>query len=146
MTASQIAGPGASRESTGLGAVLRYGGSTCGPMAVSAAHFLASLIFLHDLPAQAFGLFSFVMVTLSFGMSLNLSLVCVPITRSMAIGDRAARSACFQMNWLVCIGFAASLFVGLLLGGAPLHSAGLLALFAGIFTFRWFARSMAYID
>ena len=114
MTASQIAGPGAWRESTGLDAVLRYGGSTCGPMAVSAAHFLASLIFLHDLPAQAFGLFSFVMVTLSFGMSLNLSLVCVPITRSVAIGDRAARSACFQMNWLVCIGLLGAMIVNVI--------------------------------
>ena len=50
------------------------------------------------------------------------------------------------MNWLVCAGFAALLFAALLAGGAPLQEALLLALFAGVFTFRWFARCFAYVD
>ena len=54
---------------------LRYGVSAAGPVAVSGAHFLASLIFLRNLPAREFGLFSFVMVVVSFGMSLNVSLI-----------------------------------------------------------------------
>ena len=81
MTVSDIARP----ETPGwrvpggmLGTVLRYGLSAAGPVAVSAAHFLASLIFLRNLPAHEFGLFSFVMVVVSFGMSLNVSLIVVP--------------------------------------------------------------------
>src|SRR5471032_839815 len=121
-----------------LGTILRYGLSASGPVAVSAAHFLASLIFLRSLPAHEFGLFSFVMVVVSFGMSLNVSLIVVPITRNLVTGEAVPRQICFQMNWLVCGGFAALLFAALLVGGAPLREATLLALFAGAFTFRWF--------
>src|SRR3569623_57931 len=81
---------------------LRYGVSASGPVAVSGAHFLASLIFLRNLPAHDFGLFSFVMVVISFGMSLNVSLISVPITRNLVTGEVETRGICFQMNWLVC--------------------------------------------
>ena len=147
MTVSDITEAPRWRMHGGLpGALLRYGVSAAGPVAVSAAHFLASLIFLHQLPAREFGLFSFVMVLVSFGMSLNVALISVPLSRNLAIGDRASEASCFQMNWLVCTGFAAALFAILLLSGAGLQEAGLLALFAGVFTFRWFARCLAYVD
>lgn len=149
MTISDIArtGPWGWRMPGGaLGTALRYGASAAGPVVVSAAHFLASLIFLRNLPAREFGLFSFVMVVVSFGMSLNASLITVPLTRHIVTGADGTRPACFQMNWLVCIGFAALLFVALLASQAPLKDAVLLALFAGVFTFRWFARCTAYID
>lgn len=125
---------------------LRYGASAAGPAVVSGAHFLASLIFLRNLPAQQFGLFSFVMVAVSFAMSLNGSLIAVPLTRQIVTGMDDARPACFQMNWLVCFGFAGLLFVALLCGHASLPDACLLALFGGVFTFRWFARCFAYVD
>lgn len=128
------------------GALLRYGASVAGPVAVSGAHFLASLIFLHQLPAREFGLFSFVMVAMSLGMGLSISLISLPLTRGLALGDGAAAPACFQMNWMVCAGFAASLLAALLAGGAPLQDAALLALFAGAFTFRCFARSFAFVE
>jgi O-antigen/teichoic acid export membrane protein len=128
------------------GMALRYGASVAGPMAVSGAHFIASLIFLHQLPAREFGLFSFVMVVVSFGMSLNVALISVPLTRNLAVGDAACEASCFQANWLVCAGFAAFLFAALVAGGAPLLEAVLLALFSGVFTFRWFARCFAYVD
>src|SRR5689334_8396931 len=99
------------------GVLLRYGASVAGPMAVSGAHFLAALIFLHQLPVREFGLFSFVMVSLSLGLSLNISLIALPLTRSLALGDAIAIPACFQMNWIVCSGFAISLFAALLAGG-----------------------------
>lgn len=129
-----------------LGIALRYGVSAAGPVAVSGAHFLASLIFLRNLPAHEFGLFSFVMVVVSFGMSLNVSLITVPLTRHMITGADGTRPACFQINWLVCTGFAALLFAALLCGHAPPEEASLLAFFAGVFTFRWFARCLAYVD
>ena len=47
---------------------------------------MASFIFLRSLPAREFGLFSFVMVVVSFGMSLNASLITVPLTRHLVTG------------------------------------------------------------
>jgi O-antigen/teichoic acid export membrane protein len=149
MTSITVARPGTDmgrRALPALRTALRYGVSTAGPLAVSAAHFLASLIFLQYLPAREFGLFSFVMVVVAFGMSLNVSLISVPITRNLVTGEKNTRAICFQMNWLVCIGFAALLFAALLLSGAGLREAGLLALFAGVFTWRWFARCFAYVE
>ena len=153
MTISDIARTRSSARSGGwrmpaglLGTALRYGVSAAGPVAVSGAHFLASLIFLRNLPAREFGLFSFVMVVVSFGMSLNASLITVPLTRHIVTGTHDTRPVCFQMNWLVCIGFAALMFAALWVSGAPLQGAALLALFAGVFSFRWFARCLAFID
>lgn len=149
MTVSDIAQPAASRWRLPgglLGTALRYGVSASGPAAVSGAHFVASLIFLRNLSAHEFGLFSFVMVVVAFGMSLNVSLISVPLTRNLAIGDLTTGPICFQMNWLVCAGFAVSLFAALLVGGALRREAMVFALFAGIFTFRWFARCVAYVD
>ncbi|HZQ40546.1 MAG TPA: hypothetical protein VFA87_07125 [Rhizomicrobium sp.] len=125
---------------------LRYGASAAGPVAVSGAHFLASLIFLRNLPAHEFGLFSFVMVVVSFGMSLNVSLISVPITRNLVTGETSTRPICFQINWLVCVLFAALLFTALAVGHAPLIEGAMLGLFGGVFTFRWFARCFAFVD
>lgn len=125
---------------------LRYGISAAGPVAVSGAHFLASLIFLRGLSAHEFGLFSFVMVVVSFGMSLNVSLISVPITRNLVTGETGTRPICFQMNWLVCAAFAVALFAALALSHAPLSEAALLGLFGGVFTYRWFARCFAFVD
>lgn len=130
----------------GLATALRYCISAAGPVAVSGAHFLASLIFLRNLPAQQFGLFSFVMVVVSFGMSLNVSLISVPLTRNLVTGETDTRPVCFQMNWLVCAVFALLLFAALLLGHAPPVEAAMLGLFGGVFAFRWFARCFAFVD
>ena len=129
-----------------LATALRYGVSAAGPVAVSGAHFLASLVFLRNLPAHEFGLFSFVMVVVSFGMSLNVSLISVPITRNLVTGETGTRSICFQMNWLICAAFGLLLFAALLVGHAPLLEAAMLGLFGGVFTFRWFARCFAFVD
>jgi len=50
------------------------------------------------------------------------------------------------MNWLVCALFAGLLFTALLLEGAPRAEAAMLGLFGGIFTYRWFSRSFAFVD
>src|SRR5262249_22190322 len=43
-----------------LAAARRYALSAAGPVATSGAHFLASLLFVRNLPASEFGVFSFV--------------------------------------------------------------------------------------
>jgi O-antigen/teichoic acid export membrane protein len=129
-----------------LRTALRYGVSTAGPVAVSGAHFLASLIFLHALPAPEFGLFSFVMVLVSFGMSATASLIVVPITQNIVTGDATMRPTCFKMNWAVCLLFGLVLFAALAASGADPFRAALLGLYGAVFAFRWFARNIAYID
>src|ERR1700744_4045057 len=94
-----------------LRTALRYGASACGPIAVSGAHFIASLIFLRLLSAHEFGLFSFVMVVVAFGMSATASLVVVPITQMLVKGG--PRATCFKTNWLVCGVFGTLLFAAL---------------------------------
>jgi hypothetical protein len=124
----------------------RYGVSTLGPLAVSGAHFLASLIFLRNLPAGEFGLFSFVMVIVPFSMSMGTSLIIVPITQSLVSCDGAIRPACFKMNWLLCLLFTAAIFLALRLSHASFAEAGLLGLFGGVFVYRWFARCFSYVE
>src|ERR1700760_1723621 len=119
-----------------LGTVLRYGASAAGPVAVSAAHFIASLIFLRNLPAREFGLFSFVMVVVSFGMSLAASLVVAPITQSLLSGADV-RPACYRVNALTSLVFGSLLFLALYAGGAPALEAGMLALYGTVFAWRW---------
>jgi hypothetical protein len=125
---------------------MRYGMSTAGPLAVSAAHFAASLLFLRNLSAHEFGLFSFVMVVVSFGMSLAGALIVVPITQSLVSGDTATRPACYRVNWMVCGAYAVLLSFALWAGEAPLREALLLGFYGAGFAYRWFARSVAYID
>jgi O-antigen/teichoic acid export membrane protein len=147
MAIADIATPSwIARQPAWLGVAGRYAVSAAGPLAVSAAHFLASLLFLRLLTAQEFGLFSFVMVVVSFGMSATASLVVVPITQALARGDASGRAICFKINWLVCGGFGIGLGLALGLGGASLVQAAVMGLFGAVFAWRWFARNMAYID
>jgi putative peptidoglycan lipid II flippase len=124
----------------------RYGVSSLGPVAVSGAHFLASLVFLRNLPAREFGLFSFVLVIVPFCMSLCVSLICVPLTQNLTTSDLATRSACFKMNGLLCVLYAVAIFAALRFGQAPARVALILALFGAVFAWRWFARCFAYVE
>jgi hypothetical protein len=124
--------------------MLRYGVSVAGPVAVSGAHFLASLIFLDSLPADHFGLFSFVMVAVSFMMSANGALTGMPLT--LAGAGREVRPACFVANGPLCLAVAALLLAALCYNGASLPTAAALSLYGAVFTFRWFARCFAYVE
>jgi|GEM_PF-6294670 len=72
---------------TTLALVRRYFPSVVGPLAVSGAHFLASLLFLRNLDAAEFGIFSFVLVVSGFAMSISGAGLVLPATRSMVSGD-----------------------------------------------------------
>ncbi len=125
---------------------LRYGASSAGPVAISAAHFLASFIFLRNLTAAEFGLFSFAIVAVSFCMSMTGALVALPVTANLTNGSAGANPVCFKFNWAMCAAFAIVLFAALSFSHAPLHAALLLGLFAALFAFRWFARCYAYVE
>lgn len=143
-----LQGSAQGRLSDWLATLWRYGFSTAGPVATSGAHFLASLLFVRNLPASAFGLFSFVLVIVPFSMSIIAALLVLPVNTALGEPD-AVRSrievTCLKMN-LILTALAAAIVYGLLIvAHAPAVPALLLALFGGVLTYRWFARSLAFV-
>jgi putative peptidoglycan lipid II flippase len=127
----------------------RYGLSTSGPLATSGAHFLASLLFVRDLAADSFGLFSFVLVLVPFAMSATGALLIIPVTTSLAeAAETRARvtKCCLKLNLVLSLLTALCVFAALLAAHATPAPAILLGLFGGVLTFRWFGRCFAYVE
>jgi O-antigen/teichoic acid export membrane protein len=126
---------------------LRYGLSAFGPISVSGAHFVASVIFLHAFSRTDFGLFAFLLVVVPFCLSLSGSLLGVSITsRAARDGKPSAHDLGTHMKVSLLFAGGAALAVAALLYAvhAPLLVAGVLGLYGGVMTLRWFARSYAY--
>lgn len=127
----------------------RYGLSTFGPVATSGAHFLASLIFVRNLPADEFGLFSFVLVIVPFCMSMIGATAVIPVTRSLGEPDNVRAgvlATCLKLNLVLSAMASLGVFAFLMLANARPAPAALLALFGGVLTARWFARCFAYVQ
>jgi len=126
---------------------LRYGLTAFGPISVSGAHFVASIIFLHAFSRAEFGLFAFLLVVVPFCLSLNGSLLGVSITSRVAReGGLSAEELATHLKVALAFAAGATLAVGALLAAihAPLALAALLGLYGGTMTLRWFARGYAY--
>lgn len=124
----------------------RYTLSASGPVATSAAHFLISLVFMRNMSAAQFGLFSFVMVIAPFCMSMIAAALSLPITRSL---DAAGRpdpkivATSLKLNMLLC-GLAALLVFAVLTAiDAPVRIAGMMGLYSAAMSLRWFLRCFA---
>ncbi len=127
---------------------LRYGLSASGPVLISAAHFAASLMFLRALPPAQFGLLAFVFVAVPFCLSASGALLGAPLVtaiRQTTIIDPADLATYLKTNLLVSALAAAIVFALVTLSHAGPAVAALLALYAGLMTLRWFARSMTYV-
>ena len=124
----------------------RYGPTVAGPLAVSGAHFLASLLFVRNLGAAEFGIFSFVLVASAFAMSISGAGLVLPATQSMVKGDHLATAAVFRLALAAGLVFAAGLTLATMAAGASLSHAAPLGLFGAVLAYRWFARSLAYIE
>ncbi|HEY2836270.1 MAG TPA: hypothetical protein VGI89_06855, partial [Rhizomicrobium sp.] len=131
-----------------LAAARRYALSTAGPVATSGAHFLASLLFVRNLPASEFGIFSFVLVIVPFSMSIIAALLVLPV--NSALGEAAEirmriEATCLKMNLILTALAGLAVLAFLLTARAPLAEALLLAGFGATLTMRWFARCFAFI-
>ena len=135
-------------EAPGLTAVLlRYAMSAMGPISISAAHFIAAIIFLHTLARAEFGLFSFVFVIVSFCFSMSGALFGASLVNSLNMKGFLSQDglASFMKANALFSALAALLVFALMLGGsAPLGLAAFIGLYGGVMTMRWFARSHAY--
>jgi len=131
-----------------IAAAWRYGLPISGPVATSGAHFLASLIFVRNLAASEFGIFSFVLVIVPFCMSIMAALLVLPVNNALsAPAEERARieATCLKMN-LALTALAGAVLFGLLIAArASVPAALLLAGYGAIFTLRWFARSFSFV-
>jgi hypothetical protein len=146
---SLSAQPAAELEQPGLPRLLRlagrYGLSASGPVAISGAHFLASLVFLRNLPAAEFGLFSFVLVVVPFCMSMAGALVSTPVATATHGQDPTVIAVCIKLNLVLSAIAATCVLALMLISHAAPGPAFLLAGFGGALTYRWFARCYAYV-
>jgi len=126
---------------------LRYGLSSLGPVAVSAAHFAASLMFLRALPPAQFGLLSFLLVVVPFCLSASGALLGAPVSTALrrgAVIGQSELATYLKTNLLVAALAASIVFSLLMLSHADRGLSLLLAFYAGIMTLRWFARCLTY--
>jgi len=126
---------------------LRYGLSSLGPVAVSAAHFAASLMFLRALAPAQFGLLSFLLVVVPFCLSASGALLGAPVStairRAATIGP-SELATYLKTNLLLAALAAFAVFALLAMSGAATGLSLLLAAYAGVMTLRWFARCLTY--
>jgi len=131
-----------------FGAVLaRYGISAGGPIAMSGAHFIASLIFLHSLPQAEFGLFSFLLIVVPFCLSMSGALLAPSLMNTLrrtGTLDTATISTHLKANLVVGALAAAAVFALLLASHANLAAAALMGVYGGVMTLRNFGRAFAY--
>lgn len=124
---------------------VRYGLATLGPLAVSGAHFIASLILLRTLAPAEFGLFAFLLVLVQFGFGLSNALIGTPLTVNANQPDYQPHQAhlFFKLNLLlsVVIGAVCAALAWALGANA---AASLFGAFAVLAVLRWFLRSYFY--
>jgi hypothetical protein len=125
----------------------RYSLTAIGPIAVSGAHFAASVIFLHKLTPAEFGMFSFLLVVVPFALSISSGLFGAPllsaIGKSEVMAD-AKYGALGQVNRLYCL-LAGLVTAGLMyFGGAGQGASLLFGLYGAVMTLRWYGRLCAY--
>jgi hypothetical protein len=126
----------------------RYGLSSLGPVAVSAAHFIASLLFLRLLKPVAFGQFSFLLIVVPFCLSVTGAMLGAPAAMTRGKDEITAQAELFTLQ-------KASLIVSLISGiavtvlmlstGAAGATAWLYGLYGAFYTLRSFARSYANV-
>lgn len=126
----------------------RYGMSSLGPVAVSGAHFVASLLFLRLLKAADFGQFSFLLIVVPFCLSIAGSLLGAPaaMTRGKdAVAARAELETLQKASFLVTLFAGVAVTVMMASTGATLSAALLFGLYGAAYTLRSFARSYANV-
>lgn len=134
------------RSGKAAGIVLRYVLSSAGPFCISAAHFVAALLFLQAFTRVEFGLFSFLLVVVPFCLSIAGSMIGAPAAVAVRSGSMDAAVLATYLKTNLALGAAAEISVGLLvgLGGAGWTFAVLSGAYGAAMTVRWFARTLAY--
>jgi O-antigen/teichoic acid export membrane protein len=127
----------------------RYGLTSLGPVAVSGAHFVASLLFLRLLPPADFGHFSFLMIVVPFCLSATGAVLGAPAAMTRG-KDAAAAEAELKtlLNISLLVSLLAFVTVAAMMAstGAAPAAALVFGIYAAVFTARSFARSYANVQ
>jgi O-antigen/teichoic acid export membrane protein len=127
--------------------VLRYAFNTLGPISIAGAHFLTSLLFLHYLPPEQFGLFSFAFVVVPFALSMGGALFGAALVNSAngKVPMTDSELAAYMKANLAFAALAAIAIFGLMIAStAGVAFAAIVSLYGALMTIRWFARCHAY--
>jgi len=127
----------------------RYGLTAIGPITVSGAHFVASLIFLHRLSPADFGLFSFLLVVVPFCLSMSSGLLGAPLVKAIGKSKTVEEdqlAAFRKVNQLFCLGAGLVTTAFMWRSHAGLLAALALGGYGAVMSLRWFSRFNAYID
>jgi len=126
----------------------RYGLTSLGPLAVSGAHFVASLLFLRLLKPEDFGHFSFMMIVVPFALSVTGAMLGAPAAMTRG-KDSATAEAELAILTNISLTVSALAFVGVAIlmaaTGAVAAAAVVFGLYAAVFTARSFARSCSNV-
>jgi O-antigen/teichoic acid export membrane protein len=127
----------------------RYALSSAGPVAISAAHFIASLLFLRLLTPHAFGQFAFLLIVVPFCLGASGALLGAPASLTRGKDEATAHAEIMTLQ-------KASLIVSLLAGvvvtalmastGAGIATTLLFGLYGATQSVRGFARSLSNVE
>jgi len=125
---------------------VRYGLSAAGPLCISAAHFVAAIVFLHAFTRAEFGLFSFLLVIVPFCLSLSGALVGAPVAIAVRRGAMEHGEIGTYLKTNLALGAAAAACIFLLMRAseAAWLLAAIFGAYGGAMTLRWFARTLCY--
>ncbi len=127
-----------------------YAPSVLGPISVSAAHFLASLIFLRELPPANFGQFAFLLVIAPFlsvsaaGSLLSAALGRIGATDSS--GEDTGTSILLKACLAISVVTGILTFFLLRFSHAPFHVALILAPYTALSSLRSFGRAVVFAE
>jgi hypothetical protein len=130
-----------------VGAIaFRYALSSAGPVCISAAHFIAALLFLHVFARIEFGLFSFLLVIVPFCLSITGSMIGAPAAVAVRHGSISPAQLATYLKTNLALGSAAALAVSALMwsSGAGWHFALISGAYGAVMTLRWFTRTLTY--
>ncbi len=125
----------------------RYGLSAFGPLSVSGAHFLATLVLLHWLADSAFGQFSFALVVLGLCLGLTNGLLVAPVSavaHAAPENQRAELNTYFKSSLVLSAALFPAVFAVMLGSGAPIVPAALFGLYGAAMSLRLFSRAHEY--
>ncbi|HEX3429684.1 MAG TPA: hypothetical protein VHT03_02265 [Rhizomicrobium sp.] len=126
--------------------VLRYVLSAAGPVCISAAHFIAALVFLHTFTRAEFGQFSFLLVIVPFCLSLAGAMIGAPAAVAVRHGSMIASELVTYLKTNLALGSVAGVSVCTLMwsSGGGWHFALISGAYGAVMTLRWFARTLTY--
>jgi hypothetical protein len=125
----------------------RYILSAFGPLSVSGAHFLATLVLLHSLGDVAFGQFSFALVVAGLCLGLTDGLLSAPVSsivHAAPANQQAVINTYFKSSLVLGGCLVIGVFATMVSSGAPTLPSALFGVYGGLMSVRLFSRVHEY--